>query len=478
MALAMGGLLLASLFGGGLLGVTLDRAGLLDRLAEWNAPPASALAENQAVEGQAADGDAGGQEATFAALGPAPHWTPAPAPARTATWERFAQFDRERLGVEPQLEGPAEVLSEIAPGAGPGSAGGVTEARGALPPLGSAAAVSLAALVAESLQAANESQTGRAEAHGPAALAEWQPPSDVQHESGNELHLVYEEPPAARDHLPPPSDQTLDSFVAERRLAGIGLGSAGAGTPAWQRNAVQVADVGARPMIALVLDDLGLNRPATRRAVALPGPLTLAFMTYAEHIEGMLAEARAGGHELLVHMPMEPRDPNYDPGPNALAAELSPQELARRIAWGLERFEGYVGINNHMGSRFTTSLPGMAQVMQELRKRGLLFLDSKTAGASVGSGLATRMGVPYAERDIFIDNDHEDRAAIERQLDALEALARRRGFAVGIGHPHRVTLDVLERWLPAVQRRGFALVPISAVVHRRIELARAAAHAG
>jgi hypothetical protein len=238
--------------------------------------------------------------------------------------------------------------------------------------------------------------------------------------------------------------------------------------PAWQRYAVPVAATGAQPMIAVVLDDLGLNRAGTNRAIALPAPLTLAFMTYAEGLPRMAARARRAGHELMLHMPMAPRDPTYNPGPNVLRAELAPAELARRLDWGLGRFEGFVGVNNHMGSRFTASRAGMAPVMAALRARGLLFLDSMTSSASVGVGMAKRAGVPYAARDVFLDNEWNDRAAIARQFAHLEAVARRRGSAIGIGHPHRATLDVLVRWLPEARARGFAIVPVSAIVqHRR-----------
>ena len=241
---------------------------------------------------------------------------------------------------------------------------------------------------------------------------------------------------------------------------------------AWQRFAVPVANLGTRPMIAVVLDDLGLNRTGTRRAIALPGPLTLSFMTYAEDLGRMAGQARAAGHELMLHVPMEPRDASYDPGPNVLGSDLPDAELARRLDWGLERFDGFVGVNNHMGSRFTASPRGMAAVMGALRSRGLLFLDSVTSPASVGAAMARHAGVAYAERDIFLDNEWSDRAAIARQFAQLEAVALRRGSAIGIAHPHRATLDVLARWLPQARARGFAIVPVSAIVRHRLGIGR------
>jgi polysaccharide deacetylase 2 family uncharacterized protein YibQ len=281
--------------------------------------------------------------------------------------------------------------------------------------------------------------------------------------------LLYEEPAVLAGTALPlaakPSDLEIDAALAAFDFSDIArTNETAAGTPPWRRNAVAVAPGGDGPAIALVIDDLGLNRPNSRRTIALPGPLTLAFMTYAEELPDFAAATRAAGHELLVHVPMAPRDPSYDPGPNVLGTDLDPKELLRRLTWGLSRFEGYVGINNHMGSGFTTSLPGMMQVMAVLKARGLLYLDSVTAPASVGGDLAARLGVPYARRDVFIDNDPKDRAAIRRQLVALERVAARNGSAIGIGHPHNATLEELARWIPEVQKRGFRLVPVSALM--------------
>jgi len=233
--------------------------------------------------------------------------------------------------------------------------------------------------------------------------------------------------------------------------------------PAWRRNAVPVARFDGRPMIAIVIDDLGLNRPNARRAIALPAPLTLAFMTYAPAVEDLTTAARALGHELLVHVPMEPANQSYDPGPNALRLAQDTEEVTRRLDWALSRFEGYVGINNHMGSRLTASPVGMAQVMTELKSRGLLFLDSMTSSESVGAGLAARMGVSHTRRDVFIDNDPDNMDSIRRQLDKLEDIARRRGKAVGIGHPHPITYQILREMMPDLQK-AVQLVPASKIV--------------
>lgn len=237
--------------------------------------------------------------------------------------------------------------------------------------------------------------------------------------------------------------------------------------PAWKRFAAATPDVGSRPMIAVVLDDVGLNRSRARRSIALQGPLTIALLPYGRGLQGLAVEARQSGHELLVHMPMEPQSADKDPGPNALLIDLSAAERARRLEWNLSQFAGYVGINNHMGSRFTASSEHLRPVMRELKDRGLLFLDSITSVGSVAGSVARESGVPTATRDVFIDHE-VSLPEIRRQLREVERTALRQGHAIAIGHPHPETLEALEAWLPTLLDRGFVLVPVSAIVSRRM----------
>jgi hypothetical protein len=163
---------------------------------------------------------------------------------------------------------------------------------------------------------------------------------------------------------------------------------------------------------------------------------------------------------------MEPMSRAEDMGPNGLAVALSHDELLRRLRWDLGRFEGYVGINNHMGSRFTSDAPGMMAVMAELKARGLLFIDSRTIASTLGAELAQRMGVPNASRDVFLDNE-SDATAVGERLAVLEALARRQGTAIAIGHPHDGTLTELTVWLDKLDSKGLVLVPVSTIVKER-----------
>ncbi|WP_176758495.1 divergent polysaccharide deacetylase family protein [Limimonas halophila] len=286
----------------------------------------------------------------------------------------------------------------------------------------------------------------------------------------------YSQAPNGPDKEASPSvDGGVGSDDRERRTAGVkperapDEKSAEAREPEaerWQHNAAAMpADAGDKPRIAIVLDDMGLEVDATRDAIDLPSPITLSFLTYAEtdDLHALTASARRAGHEVMAHVPMQPSSASVDPGPHALTRAMSGDAIRANLAWGLDRLSGYVGINNHMGSAATADGRTMRRLMAELDDRGLLFLDSRTTAETKAIEAAKGASVPHTERDVFLDNV-KDPGAIREQLRELEALARRDGSAVAIGHPYDVTISVLADWLPEARERGVALVPISAVV--------------
>jgi uncharacterized protein len=236
------------------------------------------------------------------------------------------------------------------------------------------------------------------------------------------------------------------------------------GNPAWLRNALPAPPVTGEPRIAVVIDDLGLDKKRTERAIALKGPLTLSFLAYASDLPQQTDAARRAGHELIVHVPMEPVGRLKDSGA-AVAANIGQDELLRRLRWDLGRFEGYVGINDHVGSRVGDDPIAMAVVIGELKSRGLMFLDGED-NSGAGETIADRLGVPMAKRDVFIDDDINS-AAISARLGELEKVARRRGTAIAIAHPHDQTLDALAAWVARLPARGIQLVPLTAIVEER-----------
>jgi polysaccharide deacetylase 2 family uncharacterized protein YibQ len=230
--------------------------------------------------------------------------------------------------------------------------------------------------------------------------------------------------------------------------------------------AVAVQIPRARPVLAIVIDDMGLDRTGALKAIALRGPLTLSMMTYAPDLRGLAKQAHEAGHEVMAHVPMEPLDRKENPGPHALTVAMNDAAIRATLATDLDPWQGYVGINNHMGSRFTKDPERMAVVMEELKARGLMWLDSKTTVGSAGTAAAREAGVPFIERDFFLDNT-QTFAAIREEFEKAVATAKSRGSAVAIGHPHEATVNALKQLLPTLDERGVSLAPVTEVLKRR-----------
>jgi polysaccharide deacetylase 2 family uncharacterized protein YibQ len=234
----------------------------------------------------------------------------------------------------------------------------------------------------------------------------------------------------------------------------------------WRRNAAVAQIAAGQPAIAIVMDDLGTSARQVERIMALRAPIVMSFLPDGAEAPALAARARRAGHEILLHIPMEPNELDHNnPGRGALFVTDGTDKIRGSLGNSLDRFEGFVGINNHMGSRFTRDWRAMSAVLGELKSRGLMFLDSKTTLGSAGALVAQTLDLPYAVRDVFIDDSREP-DAVAFQLQRLERVSRKKGIAVAIGHPNNVTLDALAAWLPQARARGFAIVPISYVAAR------------
>jgi polysaccharide deacetylase 2 family uncharacterized protein YibQ len=222
------------------------------------------------------------------------------------------------------------------------------------------------------------------------------------------------------------------------------------------------------PRIAIVITGLGIGARTTEEAITqLPGPVTLAFAPYGTDLERVAARARADGHELLLQLPMEPFDyPDNDPGPQTLLTSLAPEQNVDRMHWLMSRFQGYVGVANYMGSRFTASDAAFAPVLREVAKRGLMYLDDGSSPRSLASQIAGANNLPFAKAGIVLDAVPTPNE-IERALARLEAMARENGSAVGVASALPVSLARIAKWAKGAEARGFLLVPISAAVARK-----------
>jgi polysaccharide deacetylase 2 family uncharacterized protein YibQ len=216
------------------------------------------------------------------------------------------------------------------------------------------------------------------------------------------------------------------------------------------------------PRVALIIGGLGVGANSTAGALSkLPGPVTLAFLPYGSDLERLVGRARGDGHEVLLQVPMEPFDyPDNDPGPQTLLSSLSAEQNVDRLQWLMSRFQGYVGITNLMGARFTASEQAISPILRETAKRGLIYLDDGSSARSLTSQIAGANKLPFARAEVIVDSV-PTAAEIDKALVRLETLARERGIAVGFGSALPVTIERVARWAKSASGRGVTLVPVS-----------------
>ncbi|AMK29013.1 divergent polysaccharide deacetylase family protein [Pseudomonas mosselii] len=213
--------------------------------------------------------------------------------------------------------------------------------------------------------------------------------------------------------------------------------------------------------MSIIIDDLGQSSERDSRTLALPGPVTMAIMPDTPHATDFARQAHKAGKTVILHMPMDPAT-----GPYAWHPGTPIDELGRRLDAALAKVPYVTGINNHMGSRMTAQREPMHWLMEELQRRHLFFVDSRTSAATVAAAEAQAAGLAHVSRDVFLD-DVRTVESISKQLQQGIALARRQGSAVLIGHPYPQTLEVLQREIPQLRRQGIELIGLHQMIGER-----------
>lgn len=216
--------------------------------------------------------------------------------------------------------------------------------------------------------------------------------------------------------------------------------------------------------VAIIIDDLGYDPGLNKKIASLEAPVTLAVLPFLPDSQEAVRRFKdRANFELILHLPLQPLSEEALEERMGLI-DMSREEVAAFLREALEEMEGAVqGLNNHKGSQFTSDPQSMRWLLEEVKERGLFFVDSRTWGQSVGYSLAQEMNIKTAERDVFLDvvDDPEE---IRKKLSELEERARVRGQAVGIGHHKENTIQVLIEELPSLQERGIELVTISELI--------------
>ncbi|MES9895782.1 MAG: divergent polysaccharide deacetylase family protein [Candidatus Thiodiazotropha endolucinida] len=215
--------------------------------------------------------------------------------------------------------------------------------------------------------------------------------------------------------------------------------------------------------IALIIDDLGNQKDAGERALALPGAVTYSFLPQTPFAWQLASKAHATNKEVMLHQPME--SDNGNPlGNGALTLTMSRERFIRTLQRNIASVPYVAGVNNHMGSLLTRDPTAMRWLMSELRASGLYFIDSRTTDATVAERVAGKNLIAASRRHVFLDNIQEE-VEIRRQLEQLLFKARSQGHAIGIAHPYPQTLSVLQEELPKLKRQGVELVPVSELIN-------------
>jgi polysaccharide deacetylase 2 family uncharacterized protein YibQ len=273
--------------------------------------------------------------------------------------------------------------------------------------------------------------------------------------------------PAALGPQTADADGLLPDLLEETEHGAIPRIAATGETPfeAYARPSLTPGSADGKKLIAIVVTGLGLNETGTANAIdTLPEGVTLAFAPYGKSLNRTVASARAGGHEILLEVPLEPFDyPDSDPGPDTLLTGQAPRDNLDKLFNVMASFGGYVGVINHMGARFTSSTADFAPIMEELGARGLGYLDDGSSNRSVATQLAAANRVEFGRADMMLDQN-PSRTAIMEQLAALETRANDAGQAIGVISALPISIQTLAEWAGAADSKGFAIVPVSALM--------------
>lgn len=217
------------------------------------------------------------------------------------------------------------------------------------------------------------------------------------------------------------------------------------------------------PKVAFIIDDIGYDTSLAASFLDLEIPVCLSVLPDAPFSKKIAASTVRKGGELLLHLPMEPKNyPEVNPGKGALMVNMDRETIQSIVKKHIMKFPGLKGVNHHMGSLFTEDYIKMKYVLDEVKRHNLYYLDSRTTNQTVAYKVARALGVSAAKKNWFIDNDLSEKA-LKYQMDRLLGVARYSGSAIGIGHPHPETLSILKRYTKQL-KKNYNVVPVSELV--------------
>lgn len=224
------------------------------------------------------------------------------------------------------------------------------------------------------------------------------------------------------------------------------------------------------PKIAIIIDDIGY-RKTDFSALALPGQFTYSVVPFAPYTRTIANAVHDSDREVMAHIPMEAIHNNHLLGKGALKLAMTEQQTRQQVQDILKEIPYVSGINNHMGSQFTTKPKNLGWLMDELSQQQLYFLDSKTTAYSMAEKVAVEHGLRTGHRHIFLDNQL-DKAYLTQQFDHLINIAKKHKYAIAIAHPHPQSISFLKGISAKLAELGVELVPVSTLLPEMTRIAR------
>jgi len=218
------------------------------------------------------------------------------------------------------------------------------------------------------------------------------------------------------------------------------------------------------PQIALIIDDIGYSVPRARQFLRLNIPISFSILPRVPHSRELAREIADQGHDVMLHQPMQPYDSSLDPGPGALYVGDDPSRISGVIEENISEIPLAIGVNNHMGSRFTECQREIHEALQVIKRNDLFFVDSRTSLHSKAFSTARDLHLTADRRNVFLDTVRSESTILYR-LRQLKRCARKYGHAIGIGHPFPETARAIEYFLRDPEVSNISFVHISQVMY-------------
>ncbi len=217
--------------------------------------------------------------------------------------------------------------------------------------------------------------------------------------------------------------------------------------------------------IAIIIDDIGNNLSAGERVIYSPLPYACSILPARPHSIKLANLAHQQGKEVMLHLPMQASS-STRLGHGALTTDMSEQEFTSIVDISIDAIPHVRGVNNHMGSLLTSEMDYMQWLMQTIanRDKSLFFVDSKTSKRTVAATVAHSYHIPSLQRDVFLDDTAHDANFVRQQIERLRKIAKQKGYALAIGHPHKTTLSVLEQEFSRTGAKDVRLVSVSELI--------------